>query len=349
MKPWWKMKLSVLIVTYNNEEFIGKALDSVLMQRTSFDFEIVIGEDFSTDNTRNILREYDKKHPQKFKLLLNQRNIGAHKNIDQTLQVCKGAYIAFLDGDDYWTSPDKLQKQVDYLDIHTECSTCFHDSLIVYKDGSKQPTSYRPSQKPLSTIEDLLFDNFIPTSSVMFRRCVCKKIPEWIGALKMGDWPSHILSAVHGKIGYIDETMAVYVVHNGGVWSTKDWHIHELAIIEMFEALGTHLEAKYTRIISRILRWRYFIVSEKYEKQDDLSNAKNCIRKSLLKHLLIVGELFICCDGFPSMPDFNMPEYLNSLSGAAVIKRYLMLSFPSLYRIIKKILQTSVKGIKSLK
>jgi glycosyltransferase involved in cell wall biosynthesis len=337
------MKVSIAIFTYNHEEFIAKALDEVLRQRTDFDYEIVIGEDCSTDNTRSILLEYQRKYPGKIVLLLNETNLGANRNIDQALKRCKGEYLALLDGDDYWTSRDKLQKQVEFLDKHPDCSVCFHDALIVYKDRSKEPAHYRPGQKEFSTVEDLLLDNFIPTSSVMFRRSLFSGIPEWIGRLKMGDWPSHILNAQSGTIGYIDETMGVYLVHHGGVWSTKDCQEHTHATIELFEALEKHLDSKYTRIIRTILRWRCFAASELFESSGDVATARTYAVKSIAKHFLLLCEPL----GFESRIDEHsdniLPDYMKSLNGPKIFKSLLRLYVvpvvkpyvPTLYKVLR--------------
>jgi len=347
------MKVSVQMVTFNHEQFIAKAIDSLLMQRTNFDYEIVIGEDCSTDNTRNILLEYNEKYPGKFVLLLNEKNLGMQKNGSQALRACKGEYVALLEGDDYWTCPEKLQKQVDFLDSHPECATCFHDALIVHEDGIEEPKSYRPSQKDFSTVTDLLFDNFIPTSSVMFRRCLFAKIPDWISTLKMGDWPFHILNAHHGKVGYIDETMSIYVVHRGGVWSTKDWQYHVLAIIEMFEVLENKLEPKYAVIINRILRWRYFYASELYEKNGDLSKAKIYLVKSVIKHFFIICEPFRLWKKGLSSIDISLPNYMNAIGNEKLVKCLLRLyvipvlriGSPGLYRFIGNVARRLKVGL----
>ncbi len=284
------MKVSVGIVTYNHEPFIAEALDGALMQRTDFDYEIVVGEDCSTDATRDILIDYRERYPHKIRLLLNERNTGARKNGEQAMRACKGEYIAFLEGDDYWTSPDKLQKQVDFLDSHPGCPLCFHNASTMYEDGRNGPLLYRPHQKAFSSVEDLLLDNFIPTCSVMLRKEVYGEHPDWVEPLKMGDWPSYILIALRGEIGYIDETMAVYRVHRGGVWSMKGWEEHEKAIIELYEALGAHLEPAYGRMIDRILRRRFLTLSDRYEETGNVAAARAYALKSLKKHLLILGE-----------------------------------------------------------
>lgn len=345
------MKVSVSIVTYNHEKFIAKALDSVLMQRTTFDYEIVIGEDCSTDTTRAILLDYQKRHPGIFSLLLNDKNLGGQKNIEQTMQACRSEYVAVLDGDDYWTSPDKLQKQVDFLDSHPECSACFHDVLIIHADGDREPTHYRPRHKTFCSVEDLLLDNVIPTSAVMFRRHLFERLPGWIGRLKMGDWPFHILNALQGRIGYIDETMGVYLVHHGGVWSMQRWQYHALAVIELFEALRIHLDRKYRGIINPILCSWYFSVSGRYEAEGDLVNAKTYLNKSIRKHVSIIGDSKSYFDRVTKDALTMVPEAVRPVNGSLLFKSFLRLyvipalrssllpvlklRFPTLYRLLR--------------
>lgn len=318
------MKVSIAMVTYNHEQYIAKALDSVLMQKTNFDYEIVIGEDCSTDGTRAIVIDYQHRYPDKFRLLLNETNLGMHKNADQTINACKGEYVAMLDGDDHWTAPYKLQKQVDFLESHPECSICFHDSIIVYEDGSKEPSHYRPSQKEFSTVEDILLDNFIPTASVMFRSGLIRRLPDWVNELKMGDWPMLILTAHHGKIGYIDEAMSVYLVHHAGVWSMKDEHFIFLAILEMYEALDKHLGVKFTWITSRILRGRYFVESMRQENIGDLTKAIYYTIKSINKDLLIIIEPIRLTNRDKSYFANALPHVVY-VSSAQLIRRVLKL------------------------
>ncbi len=339
------MKVSVAIVTYNHEKFIAKALDSVLMQKTNFDYELVIGEDCSTDRTRDILLDYQKRYPNKFRLLLHEENLGMHEHGARVLDACTGEYIAMLDGDDYWTSPEKLQKQVDFLDNHPECSICYHDALIVHEDGSREPMHYRPSQKAFSTVEDLFLDNFIPTGAVMFRSGLFGRVPDWVSTLKMGDWLIHILNALHGKIGYLDETMAVYVVHASGIWSSKSWQDHEPAMIRMFEALEKHLGHQYTWSLSRIVRFRCFYLSERCEKIGDLANARTYAMKALKQHLFILSEpLRISMRDDPKSVK-SLPNYMHSVGRAVLFRSILRLyavpflrsNVPPLYKTLRAI------------
>src|ERR1043165_9173870 len=180
-------KVSVLITTYNQENLITQTVDSVLMQIVNFDYEIVIGEDASSDRTREIVMELARQHPEKIRVLLRdpevanrERHLSGKMNFLQALQSCRGEYIAILDGDDYFTSPHKLQKQVDFLNARPDCVICFHNVTAVYEDQSKEPEKLSPEdKKEISRIKDLLGGNFITSCSIMYRREPVVEIPNW--------------------------------------------------------------------------------------------------------------------------------------------------------------------------
>lgn len=131
-----KPKLSVAFMTYNHDKYVRQALKSIMDQKTDFDIEIVVGEDCSTDHTRDIIREFDEQYPGKFRLLFREKNLGrATLNTYQTSMECRGQYIAYLQGDDYWTDDHKLQKQVNFLDDHPEYEACTHTNIIVDENG----------------------------------------------------------------------------------------------------------------------------------------------------------------------------------------------------------------------
>src|SRR5256885_7265379 len=166
------MKVSVLVTTYNHERYVAQALDSVLMQKTDFEYEINIGEDCSIDRTRSIALDFQRRNPGKIRLLLPAENLGngANRIFARSFELARGKYIAILDGDDYWTSPVKLQKQVDFLDAHPECALCFHNATVIHADGNQAPWNWTPDdQKEISTLEDIWLGNFIATCSTMFR------------------------------------------------------------------------------------------------------------------------------------------------------------------------------------
>jgi glycosyltransferase involved in cell wall biosynthesis len=280
------IKASVSMITYNHEEFIAKAIDSILMQETNFAYEFIIGEDYSTDNTRNIVVDYKERYPDKIRLILNEKNLGMHKNSLQVGRECKGEYVAFIEGDDYWTSPHKLQKQVDFLDSHPECAICFHNAGIVYKDGSRDSRNYCPDdQKEISTLEDILVADFIPTCSTMFRRGLVGELPDWAYSVMNLDWAMLILHAQHGKIGYINEIMADFRSHPGGVWSRLNREEVLAALIHFYDTLNPQLDLKYRRITHPILRNYCMELSARYENMGDLTNARKyavkCLRTDL--------------------------------------------------------------------
>ena len=134
--------LSIACVTYNHELYIRQCLDSFLMQKTNFLFEIVIGEDCSTDNTGSIVTEYARKYPEIIKARCNKKNIGVQENSLLVFRDCTGKYIALCDGDDYWTDPYKLQKQVDFLEANKDFVICFHQIRIRNELNSTTENNY---------------------------------------------------------------------------------------------------------------------------------------------------------------------------------------------------------------
>ena len=118
--------ISVCMITYNHEAFISEAIEGVLMQKTSFPFELIISDDCSTDKTREICLKYKSKYPDIIRLLLPESNLGMTKNFIETIKSATGEYIAICEGDDYWTDQLKLQKQIDFMEVNTEYSVCFH-------------------------------------------------------------------------------------------------------------------------------------------------------------------------------------------------------------------------------
>ncbi len=129
--------VSICCITYNHETFIAKAIEGFLMQQTSFPFKIIIGEDYSTDRTRDIVQKYARRHPELINLIISDTNVGILVNERRVMLEAKGKYIAFCEGDDYWTDPFKLQKQVDFLETHPEYSVCFHRWRNFYPESNE--------------------------------------------------------------------------------------------------------------------------------------------------------------------------------------------------------------------
>lgn len=273
------MKVSVLVLTYNHEKFIAQALDSILMQEGNFDYEIVIGEDCSTDKTRDIVIDYQKKYPDKIRLLLPEKNLGMMRNLVQTYNACKGQYIAILEGDDYWSSPHKIQKQIQFMDKKSGFAVCFHNARAVREDGKFPSTLLCPLfQRRVSTFEDLLFDNPVPTVTVMFRNGLITDFPKWFFHLGYGDWPLLLLAAQYGKIGYIKETMAVYRIHASGVasgaYASEERYLNNIHnIIQVYEAINGHFDFRYNAFITKKIS-AYRNLAQKYKSERSRSRLE---------------------------------------------------------------------------
>jgi len=220
--------VSVWIPTYQHGGFIGDCLDGVLMQITSFPIEIILGEDESTDGTREICIEYAKKHPDRIRLFLRSRarSTLVEAGVTRTFngfwcwRSARGKYIAFCEGDDYWTDAQKLQRQVDLLESRPDVSLCCH-RVIMGSDPKAESGKVYPGhpRRLINTLEDVLAENWIPTASIVLRREIVQDYPIWIRDLAFSDWPIQVLAAKLGSIGFLDAVMAFYRVHQGGKWS----------------------------------------------------------------------------------------------------------------------------------
>lgn len=259
-------KVSVAIVTYNHEKFVAQAIESVLMQEVDFNLEIVVGDDCSTDDTANILHFFQSQYPDKIHLLLNETNLGMHKNFEQVFFACRGKYIALLEGDDYWTSSQKLQQQVDLLEQHPEYALCFHNALIVFEDN-RPDTAFCPADLPETPVIEQLFQlNFIPTASVLYRRGLVEAFPNWLFDLKMLDWPLHLLHAHCGKMKYLDQMMSVYRIHAGGVWACQSASWQNREMLKLLETVNQHFGLLYGTVIDESINRFYEKLLISYEQ-----------------------------------------------------------------------------------
>lgn len=262
------LKVSVCMITYDHEKYIAQAIESVLMQKTNFSLDLVIGEDNSIDNTRKIVKKYQKKYPNKIKLILNKKSLGMVPNFIQTLKACKGEYVALLEGDDYWTSPNKLQKQVDFLENNTGFVICFHNARTLNQEtGDRSRLFFYGRQKKVWRLDDLLRINFIPTLTCVFKNNLFNKFPEWYYHAFPGDWPLHIINAQYGKIGYIDEAMATYRNHGKGATTGSNPIDNYKRYIKTFENIKSYISPKYKPIVSETISKFYFELSRLYYKE----------------------------------------------------------------------------------
>jgi glycosyltransferase involved in cell wall biosynthesis len=250
-------KVSVFVLTHDHVAWIGPALDSALEQEAPFPFEILVADDFSTDGTRSVVREYAQRHPQLIRTFLPDRNLGVAEIWLQAARRCRGEYIALLDGDDYWTSPEKLSRQAGLLDSHPEWTSCFHRATLFDDRGAFPPRQVTPDfDRDVFGLDDVLRACFIPYLTVMFRRRALGRIPAWGFSYLWYDWLFHIACARQGEIGFLNADLAAYRVHSGGNWSSRDRSFQLEEDLEVYKRLERELPARRS-LISRCVEHRH--------------------------------------------------------------------------------------------
>lgn len=209
--------VSIIVLTYNHEKYIKKALDSILMQKVNFGYEILVGDDASTDGTVSILKEYYERFPEKIKLYLNEVNVGATRNAYNVLVNAKGDYLATCEGDDYWTDESKLQLQVDFLENNSDFVGCTHKFTIVDENDEKYRSQYLSwiKQKTRFTLSDFQ-GMFLPGQPGTFvKRNIVKLYGVDISCMyrfhrNVGDKTMMLLCLQYGDFGFIDRSMSIY-------------------------------------------------------------------------------------------------------------------------------------------
>lgn len=219
-----ELMVSICCITYNHEEYIAAALDSFLMQKTSFDFEILVHDDASTDKTAEIIKDYEEKYSDIIKPMYQTENqYSKGKKIEIfVFAKANGKYIALCEGDDYWTDPHKLQKQFEYMENHPECSLCVHAAKKVM--GDKVIKCIRPSNKNkiFTTAEVILGGGgLFATNSMFFPTRLVKNLPEYFLNCSIGDYPLTIYLSLNGNAYYIDNFMSVYRYMVKNSWSSE--------------------------------------------------------------------------------------------------------------------------------
>lgn len=295
--------VSVCLTAYNHGKYIAQALDSILMQEVGFKYEIVVGEDCSPDNTREILLDYKAKYPDKLKLLLHEKNMGGKKNVMTTLKNCSGKYIAMLDGDDYWIDPKKLQIQIDLMESYPDCHMSFHpaEARIDNAETGKVIAKHANKNKIFSTSEVILGGGgFTPTASTIFHREVIDNLPDFFVGTTVGDYYMQVLGSLNGGALYIDRVMSVYRQGVEGSWSTSlknididrkvKWH-HDS--IKSLNELNKYLDFNYQKEFDQRISNHYYRMSILYLKNDLYKEFRKNIELSYNLHAFKSFKFFI--------------------------------------------------------
>lgn len=248
----YSYKVSVLITTYNHEKYIEEAIESVLAQKMIDPIEIIISDDFSTDRTRQIVESYQCRFPLKIKVLESSKNLGITKNLQKGLAACQGKYIAILEGDDYWISLYKLQRQINFLDNRLDCSFCFNALFILNPDNIyiESPNGLSPNTSSIP-IETLVKSNVIGTfSSCMFRNDIVQKLPNDLYEMFTVDWMFGMACAQFGFIGFIPLQMTVYRIQGQGAWSALSSRESLEKLNKLIPLYDQFLDYKFSSIFS---------------------------------------------------------------------------------------------------
>lgn len=238
-------KVSICIITYDHEKYIVQCLDSLLNQKKSNLYEIIIGDDCSTDSTRKLLKEYADKNPNLIKLILHERRQGMAKNYISVHQAAQGDYICHCDGDDFW-EPEKIKKQVDFLEQERNCCAVFTNSFITNESGSRVGF-FSKNVKRIFDLDYLIRDgNFLHHSSIMYRSNM--RTHMFPNSLEFIDFHIYVLLIRGRQFGYIDEFLTSYRTQSiSSVIRSNAEHIRNLE----WQAL---LEAKYAFIDQASIR-----------------------------------------------------------------------------------------------
>ncbi len=281
MKP---PTISVLMLAYNHELYAAQALESVLCQNLSepFEFQLVIGEDRSTDETLAILKQYKARFPDKVKLLDRPTNLGMMQNFIDTYNNCDGEFIALLECDDFWTDNFKLEKQLHYMIKNPTVSACFHNvtKMQTGSDGSEQ-SSIPAKPKPVKQLRDMWTTGPFFTCTAMLRRSCMPELPNFFDTLPIADWPLFMLFANAGPLGYIDEPMATYRVHSEGIWSGSSSASQLLSDVAVLESMNQHFGEQHSKSISAEICKRYCWLGHNYADAQDYVQAKVSFHKAL--------------------------------------------------------------------
>jgi glycosyltransferase involved in cell wall biosynthesis len=232
--------VSVTMITYNHGDFIEEAIKGVLMQKTSFYFNLIIGDDYSNDKTREIILKYQKLFPDIIILKLPQSNLGVNVNSLSNNLFCTGKYVAICEGDDYWIDENKLEIQALFLEKNPDYAFCFHNALTIYDSPSFESKNFVEFGSDRAFNLDFFIErNIVPTASVVYLKELASNLPYWFNDVVYGDYAIYlyILYKSNNKSYYFAKNMSVYRVHKQGVFSSlnntegkllKNFHLLQL-------------------------------------------------------------------------------------------------------------------------
>lgn len=264
-----KPMVSIVCTSYNHGDYLAEAIDSFLMQKTNFEFEILIYDDASTDHSPRVIKQYENKYPSLINPIYqtqNQYSKGVRVELFNHNRA-RGKYIAVCEGDDFWTDPCKLQKQVDYMEAHPACSMTVHAADRVLSDKKKVLSTVRPEHgNAIFSIERVIEGggDLIATNSMVYsKEKVPTLAPFYLNAV-VGDYPLVILAALHGTVDYLDDNMSAYRVGVKGSWTERELATsmkrinHYRDMEKMFDEINEYTNFQYNGALEKAKRGYQF-------------------------------------------------------------------------------------------
>jgi glycosyltransferase involved in cell wall biosynthesis len=273
--------VSVLVVTYNHAQYVEEALRSVAAQETERSFEIIISEDCSTDETRALVTDFADHEP-RARLLLSTQNVRSNEVVARGIRSAKGRYLCLLDGDDYWTSPTKLDRQAALLDEDPTLSACFHNARVDRGDGRLHDLWTPETQAARVTAEEIWLGNPYATCAGMLRVSALGSLGSWYDDFfPITDWPLYILCAEHGDLAFEDEPVAVYRLHDGGEFSSLPTPTRFEMMSSFYRRMDAALSYRsHDRARAGASRY-FFDWARVFANQGDRAMGRSCLRLCL--------------------------------------------------------------------
>jgi glycosyltransferase involved in cell wall biosynthesis len=275
------------MTAFNSEQWLARALDSVLRQRLDFPIEIVIGDDCSSDGTLAVAHAYRERNPQLIRVLQRDRNVGMQRNFYDTFEQCRGTYIAWLDADDVWTDPYKLTAQVQVLESDPTLSVCAHFVRWITKDDGVVRDRYPALAPGRYGLAEIIRHDFVPSPSIVFRNGIHRSLPDSFFTLgAISDWPLLVMAALTGDIILLDRVMADYRMTPGSSMTSKDtlyWHTIDVQCYEFMESI---LPPQWRRLARAQKGKRYESVAYLLRRQGHYADSRRAALKAFQSPML---------------------------------------------------------------
>lgn len=262
--------VSICSLVYNHESYLRQCLDGFVMQKTTFPFEVVIHDDASTDGSADIIREYAERYPDVFVPIYqteNQYSKGIKVSSTFVFPRARGKYIALCEGDDYWTDPLKLQKQVDFLEANPDMTLCFHAYDRYYQNGLCESIYRYPHNNQACSMQNIIMGGggFMATNSMVFLRAAICDYPEWAKQAPVGDLPLMLVLASRGNVGYINEVCSAYRFQTPGSWSSQMNSVKKQVLLyqqvnKVWKAFDAWTNRRYSWSVTRVRMRNYKLI-----------------------------------------------------------------------------------------